>query len=160
VARDGSTARQSRRSDPRRTGNRLECGSARAYQRDVVIRDQPVQRRKTRLGCREERRRAAKIVAKLDEVRAHSGANDAANIVSRPAPSSAHGDLLVKLDSCKGPTLATIPLDAAIANPVLTTLSASWPAVAGAHDLCFEFAYRGNDPLWAIDEVQLLPTAR
>jgi hexosaminidase len=87
-------------------------------------------------------------------------ASDAAHIVPRSAPSSAIGDLLVKVDGCKGPTLATIPLDAATANPALTTLSASWPAIAGAHDLCFEFAYRGNDPLWAVDSVQLVPAQR
>jgi len=87
-------------------------------------------------------------------------ANDAAHIVPRSAPSSANGDLLVKIDGCKGPTLATLPLDAASANPALTTLSASWPVITGAHDLCFEFAYRGNDPLWAVDSVELVPAQR
>ena len=82
-------------------------------------------------------------------------AGDAANIVPRPQPSTPHGELQIKLDGCKGVTLATIPLDAATANPALTTLSASWPPVAGAHDLCFEFASRGNDPLWAIESVRL-----
>ena len=82
-------------------------------------------------------------------------AHDIANVVPRPAPSSAHGELLVKLDSCKGSPLATIPLDAASANPTLTTLSASWPPLAGTHDLCFEFTGRGVDPLWTIDRVQL-----
>jgi hexosaminidase len=84
-------------------------------------------------------------------------AHDIANIVPRPAPSAAHGELMVKLDGCKGATLATIPLAAAIPNPALTMLSASWKPVGGAHDLCFEFATRGIDPLWAIDRVRLVP---
>jgi len=87
-------------------------------------------------------------------------AQDIVNIVPRPAPASANGELLVKLDTCTGATLASIPLDAAIGNSALTTLSASWPALAGAHDLCFQFTARGIDPLWVIDGVQLLPAAR
>jgi hexosaminidase len=87
-------------------------------------------------------------------------AADVVSIVPRPNPSTAQGELLVKLDGCKGTTLATIPLDAAVANSALTTLSASWPALAGAHDLCFEFAGRGNDPLWVIDSVRLVAASR
>ena len=87
-------------------------------------------------------------------------AKDVANIVPRPAPSSPHGDLIVKLDGCKGSPLASIPLDAAEKNPALTVLSATWAPVSGAHDLCFEFTGRGVDPLWAIDSVQLIPTTR
>ena len=84
-------------------------------------------------------------------------ANDTKNIVPRPAPSSPNGELLVRRDGCGGATLATIPLDPALPNPALTTLSAPLPRTDGAHDLCFEFATRGNDPLWAVDSVELLP---
>jgi hexosaminidase len=84
-------------------------------------------------------------------------AHDITGIVPRPAPASPHGELLVKRDGCSGSALATIPLDAAIGNAAITTLSASWPPVAGAHDLCFVFAYRGVDPLWAIESVRLVP---
>ncbi len=84
-------------------------------------------------------------------------AHDITGIVPRPLPASPSGELLVKLDGCKGTTLATIPLDAAARNPAITTLTASWPPLDGAHDLCFVFAYRGHDPLWAIDRVRLVP---
>jgi hexosaminidase len=84
-------------------------------------------------------------------------AHDITGIVPRPAPTSAQGDLLVRLDGCNGTPLATIPLDKAVANPAITTLTASWPPIAGAHDLCFVFAYRGHDPLWSIDKVRLVP---
>ncbi|HJT96939.1 MAG TPA: family 20 glycosylhydrolase, partial [Rhodanobacteraceae bacterium] len=83
-------------------------------------------------------------------------AGDAKNIVPRPAPSSRDGELLVKRDGCSGPTLATLPLAPAARNPALTTLSATWRATTGAHDLCFVFATHGTDPLWAIDRVRLL----
>jgi hexosaminidase len=83
-------------------------------------------------------------------------AADVVNIVPRPIPASTDGELLVKRDSCTGATLATIPLGPAAVNPGLTTLSAAWPAVAGAHDLCFQFASRGVDPLWVIDSVRLV----
>jgi hexosaminidase len=84
-------------------------------------------------------------------------AHDITGIVPRPVPTSAQGDLLVKLDGCTGTPIATIPLDKAVANPAITTLTASWPPIAGAHDLCFVFAYRGHDPLWSIDKVRLVP---
>ncbi|HEY6984688.1 MAG TPA: family 20 glycosylhydrolase, partial [Rhodanobacteraceae bacterium] len=87
-------------------------------------------------------------------------AQDVANIVPRPAPMSPHGDLLVKLDGCNGTGLASIPLDAASRNPALTSLSATWAPIAGSHDLCFEFTGHGVDPLWAIDSVELIPSAR
>jgi len=83
-------------------------------------------------------------------------AGDAKSIVPRPKPSTPHGELLVKLDDCKGAPLAKIPLDAALANPTLTTLAASWPPVTGMHDLCFEFATEGHDPLWTIDRLRLV----
>ncbi|HVT33583.1 MAG TPA: family 20 glycosylhydrolase, partial [Rhodanobacteraceae bacterium] len=87
-------------------------------------------------------------------------AGDAKNIVPRPKPSTPHGELLVMLDGCKSRVIARIPLDPALANPALTTLGASWPPIAGAHDLCFEFAAEGHDPLWTIDRMRLVPVMR
>jgi len=87
-------------------------------------------------------------------------AKDVANIVPRPTPSTAHGELLVKLDSCSGATIATMPLDPALAHSALTRLSAPLPLQSGSHDLCFVFATRGTDPLWTIDRVQLDVAAR
>ncbi|MFI4968833.1 MAG: family 20 glycosylhydrolase [Lysobacterales bacterium] len=82
---------------------------------------------------------------------------DVAGIVPRPAPESAHGELLVKVDACTGATIATLLLDRAFASPALTTLEAHLAPLAGMHDLCFMFSGRGPDPLWAIDSVQLVP---
>ena len=88
-------------------------------------------------------------------------AHDAAHIVPRPAPTTRDGELRITLDRCDGPPLATLPLDAAIADPATTTLTAERPAAAnGTHDLCFRFATRGLDPLWTIDRVRLVPASR
>jgi len=87
-------------------------------------------------------------------------ASDTKNIVPRPAPSSPNGELLVKRDGCTGTTIARIPLDPAIPNPALTTLTVPLPGAAGTHDLCLEFATRGHDPLWVVDQVELLPGHR
>jgi hexosaminidase len=87
-------------------------------------------------------------------------AGDAKNVVPRPKPATPGGELLVVLDGCKGREIARIPLAPALANPALTTLEASWPPFEGAHDLCFEFAAEGHDPLWTIDRVRLVPGAR
>ena len=81
---------------------------------------------------------------------------DVANIVPRPKPSTPAGELRVLLDSCAGTTLAVIALDEARRNPAVTTLTATWAPRTGTHDLCLVFASEGVDPLWAIDDVQLL----
>ncbi|MEO5559755.1 MAG: family 20 glycosylhydrolase, partial [Dokdonella sp.] len=80
---------------------------------------------------------------------------DAANVVPRPAPQSPDGELLVKIDSCSGATLATLPLRPTRQASGVTNLRAALPAMEGKHDLCFVFTSRSNDPLWAIDSVQL-----
>ncbi|HEY0178694.1 MAG TPA: family 20 glycosylhydrolase, partial [Dokdonella sp.] len=82
---------------------------------------------------------------------------DAANVVPRPPPASADGELIVRLDTCSGPTLVALPLAAAAASRGTTTLAADLPRQDGPHDLCFVFSGRGSDPLWAIDDVRLLP---
>ncbi len=83
--------------------------------------------------------------------------NDVRNIVPRPAPASVPGELQVRLGGCDGQTLAALPLAAAAANPALTTLSAPLAAHPGRGDLCFRFSGKGHDPLWAVDEIRLLP---
>jgi hexosaminidase len=83
--------------------------------------------------------------------------NDVRNLVPRPAPVTLPGELQVRLGGCDGPDLASLPLAAAAANPALTTLSASLSPRHGRADLCFRFSGNGHDPLWAIDEIRLLP---
>ncbi|MBO9661880.1 family 20 glycosylhydrolase [Dokdonella sp.] len=83
--------------------------------------------------------------------------NDVRNIVPRPAPMSPSGELLIKLGGCDGAVWAALPLAAAASNPALSTLSAALPPRSGKADLCFQFSGEGHDPLWAIDEIHLVP---
>ncbi|UNK48196.1 family 20 glycosylhydrolase [Lysobacter sp. S4-A87] len=81
---------------------------------------------------------------------------DAKLVVTRPAR-IAGGALEVRLDSCEGEPVATLPLAPARKSDGLTTLQAILPATAGKHDLCFTFASGEYNPMWVVDEVALLP---
>ncbi|MEO5560124.1 MAG: family 20 glycosylhydrolase, partial [Dokdonella sp.] len=82
---------------------------------------------------------------------------DTANVVPRPAPQSPDGELLVRANSCTDPVVVKLPLGPALANTGVTMLVAPLPAMAGVRDLCLLFSGRGIDPLWAIDDVRLVP---
>ena len=74
------------------------------------------------------------------------------------APRTPAGELEVRLDGCDGSPALTLPLAPAAANDAVTVLPrAALPRAGGVHTLCFRFAQRGLDPLWAIDWVQLSP---
>jgi hexosaminidase len=64
------------------------------------------------------------------------------------------GQLEIRLDSCTGQRLAVLPLTAAAKSVRSTTLHAAVAPRPGTHDLCFLFARRKVDPVWAIDWVQ------
>ncbi len=81
---------------------------------------------------------------------------DSKLVVTRAATQPG-GALEVRLDGCSGPVAATLPLAPARASDGLTLLEAPLPDAGGRHDLCFVFASGSHDPLWAIDEVALLP---
>jgi hexosaminidase len=74
-----------------------------------------------------------------------------------PKPQTREGELEVRLDSCQGERIATLPLAPALARDDVTTLpQVTIARKEGRHDLCLTFT-RGNvDPIWAIDSVQLL----
>ena len=72
-------------------------------------------------------------------------------------PRTPNGELDVYLDSCQGQRIATLPLPPSMAGDKLTTLRTTLEPLQGVHDLCFDFTRRSVDPIWAIDEVQLLP---
>jgi hexosaminidase len=72
-------------------------------------------------------------------------------------PSTKEGELVIRVDGCTGPVLATAPLKPAVSNYGLTAL----PPVAidkqeGKHDLCFTFTRSKIDPIWAIGGLELV----
>jgi len=81
---------------------------------------------------------------------------DVKQVVTRTA-SQPGGALEVRVDGCAGRVVATLPLAPARASDALSVLDAPLAAMTGRHDLCFVFASGAADPLWAIDEVALLP---
>ncbi|MET0499172.1 MAG: family 20 glycosylhydrolase [Steroidobacteraceae bacterium] len=77
-----------------------------------------------------------------------------------PKPQSDDGELEVRVDSCEGPPLATIPLESAVENSAVTKLPPTrLPAKRGVHDLCFMFTRTNVDPIWVIDRVTLLDSS-
>jgi hexosaminidase len=72
-------------------------------------------------------------------------------------PSRPEGELEVRF-GCKGPRLATVPLTRAARNSALTELQVDVPG-RGVGDLCFTFASRAIDPIWALYSVRISPIA-
>lgn len=70
-------------------------------------------------------------------------------------PRGPSGELEVRADSCEGEPIATLSLAPAVTNFATTTLTGELPARSGKHDLCFTFAVKGKDPLWAINWIKL-----
>ncbi|HET6555014.1 MAG TPA: family 20 glycosylhydrolase [Dyella sp.] len=65
------------------------------------------------------------------------------------------GELVVHLDTCKGKTLATLPLPAGGAESF--TLQGPLAAQAGVHDLCMVFTGPITGPLYGIGSATLVP---
>jgi hexosaminidase len=75
-------------------------------------------------------------------------------------PQTAAGELEVRIDSCQGEKIATLPLAPTAKNYAVTELApAAIARHTGAHDLCFMFTQAAVDPLWVLDAVQLVGLA-
>jgi hexosaminidase len=80
--------------------------------------------------------------------------DDIKHVVFDP-PRTPTGELEVRLDSCKGPVVASIPIGAAARNTGVSTIVGSLPPQQGRHDLCMTFTQSGPDPLWMLDRLTL-----
>ncbi len=81
-------------------------------------------------------------------------AHEAKLVVSRPG-STPQGELVVRMDDCKGKTLATLPLPAG--GPIAFALQGAMAAQAGVHDLCMMFTGPITGPLYGIGSATLMP---
>ncbi len=77
-------------------------------------------------------------------------------VVSR-AHGTPFGELLVRLDQCDGPLLASLPLPDPRHSVRNFTLKAALPAQQGEHALCLIYTAPTDGPLYAIGSVALTP---
>jgi hexosaminidase len=78
-------------------------------------------------------------------------------VVARPKQTPA-GEIQIRLDSCKGPLLATLPLAEAARTKLQTTLAADIPATQGQHTLCVFATGDPRDGMWAVGKIELQRT--
>jgi hexosaminidase len=76
---------------------------------------------------------------------------EAASKIAFPTPTTPEGELQVRLGSCDGKLIASMPLAPAVKSDEVTVLPGVPLVGDGVQDLCFRFSQRQLDPLWAID---------
>ena len=80
------------------------------------------------------------------------------DVVVHP-PDTPEGEMTVRLGSCDGPVVATLPLAPAVNNQAVTLLpEAELKLPNGSSsraDLCISFNRPGIDPFWNIDWIQI-----
>jgi hexosaminidase len=77
------------------------------------------------------------------------------NAIKFDTPQTPAGELEVHRDSCDGPLVARVPLEAAAGRAGDTVVSGPIESASGAHDLCMTFAQEGVDPFWVLDRLTL-----
>jgi hexosaminidase len=80
---------------------------------------------------------------------------DVDNIRVRP-PATPAGEFEVRAGGCQGERIAVLPLAPAVANPGVTRLVAPLSPTEGRQDLCVTYTAKGVNPLWAVDQIELL----
>lgn len=105
--------------------------------------------------------RATGIAASVGQIPFNFQVGDAVKQIPLYPPQSAAGELEVRLDSCDGERIATLPLAAATGNQQVTSLPRVSLALktrvgdTAMHDLCLRFTRRSIDPIWALKSVRL-----
>jgi hexosaminidase len=80
--------------------------------------------------------------------------DDIKKIVFDP-PATLAGELHVRRDTCDGPIIASIAMDAATSTTGVADVTGPLTAQTGTHDLCMTFAQKGPDPFWVLDRLTL-----
>ncbi len=76
---------------------------------------------------------------------------EAASKITFPTPTTPEGELQVRLGSCEGKMIASIPLAPAVKSDAVTVLPRVPLEGEGVQDLCFRFSQHKLDPIWVID---------
>lgn len=91
------------------------------------------------------------LVAAVGQIPFNFQIGEAASKIAFPAPATPEGELQVRIGSCEGKLIASMPLAPAVKSDEVTVL----PRVAlegeGVQDLCLRFSQRKLDPIWVID---------
>lgn len=96
------------------------------------------------------------ISAGVAEIPFNFQLGDELKTVTLRPPTTPAGELVVRLDSCTGPVVATLPL-ASVRAGTVTPLTAPL-SVSGTHDLCLATTGRTPDPLHVLGWVRLEAT--
>jgi hexosaminidase len=95
------------------------------------------------------------MVAAVGQIPFNYQIGEAASKITFPTPTTPEGELQVRLGSCEGRMIASMPLAPAMKSDAVTVL----PRVAldgeGVQDLCLRFSQKKLDPLWVIDWIDL-----
>jgi hexosaminidase len=75
--------------------------------------------------------------------------------ISYEPPATPAGELKVRMGSCEGPVIATVPLESATKTSGVSEVTGPISAEAGTHDLCMTFTGVGPDPFWVLDSLAL-----
>ena len=79
----------------------------------------------------------------------------------KPVAQQERGALRVYRGECgAAPAIAVLPLAQARTNPAISTLQAEMTPASGTQDLCLRIEDAAPDLTWAVNEVELLPSAR
>jgi hexosaminidase len=91
------------------------------------------------------------LVAAVGQIPFNFQIGEAASKISFPAPTTPEGELQVRLGSCDGKVVASLPLAPAVKSDAVTVLPRAPIEGEGVQDLCFRFSQRKLDPIWVID---------
>jgi hexosaminidase len=83
-------------------------------------------------------------------------AHDAKSVTSRPR-ATPRGELVVHVDRCDGPVLASMPLPDPATSTRRFALDATLPPQQGQHHLCLIYTAPIDGPLYALGRVSLIP---
>lgn len=100
---------------------------------------------------------ATTVVAEAARLPFNFSVGDDIHKIRFEPPVSPAGELHVRLDTCEGPIIATIPMPEALPGSGTASARGSLVAQSGIHDLCMTFTQNGPDPFWVLDRLSLQP---
>ena len=95
------------------------------------------------------------LVAAVGQIPFNFQIGEAASKITFPTPTTPEGELQVRLGSCDGKLIASLPLAPAVKSDEVTVLPRAALEGEGVQDLCLRFSQHKLDPIWVIDWIDL-----